>query len=213
MIVLGGVLSFYFLYKRKSDAGLKNEDDFWLLVNTILIGGFLGGRLLYLVEYTRWFSPEFWRTLWSPGSGFSVLGSFVGVPASVWIFCRIRQVPFMRLMDVICVMAPLWHVFGRFGCLLAGCCHGRPTFANWGIVFRNPRSMVRPEWLGVPLYPTQILEAIGSALMAFYLYRLFQKSAGKPAGLVTAVYFASYGLLRCVMEYDMRDVSNCIFHK
>jgi prolipoprotein diacylglyceryltransferase len=65
--------------------------------------------------------------------------------------------------------------------------------------------MVRPEWLGVPLYPTQILEAIGSALMAFYLYRLFQKSAGKPAGLVTAVYFASYGLLRCVMEYYRGD--------
>ncbi|MCK7478280.1 MAG: prolipoprotein diacylglyceryl transferase [Candidatus Moduliflexus flocculans] len=34
----------------------------------------------------------------------------------------------------------LGHVVGRFGCLLAGCCYGKPTTLPWGITFTRSRS-------------------------------------------------------------------------
>lgn len=205
MIVLGGILSFWFLHRRASQAGLKNEDDFWILVNVILGSGFVGGRVLFLLEYTRPFSHDFWTTMISPARGFSVLGAFVGVPLGIWLFCRRRRIPFLRLLDSICVMAPLWHVFGRFGCLLAGCCHGRPTDEPWGITFTDPASQVPQVWLGIPLHPTQLYEAGGNALIAIALYQLLKRTEGAKPGLVAAAYFASYGVLRFFEEYYRGD--------
>lgn len=205
MIVLGGVLSFWFLRRRADKVGFKSDDDFWLLVNVILASGFLGGRILFLFEYTRWFSREFWRTAFALNEGFSVLGAFAGVPLGIWLFCRWRKVPFLRLLDTVCVMAPFWHVFGRLGCFLAGCCHGRPTDAPWGVTFADPRSMVRQEWLGTPLHPTQLYEAAGNACIAAALYVLLRRTEGGRPGLVAAAYFAAYGVERFFLEYFRGD--------
>ena len=205
MIVLGGVLSFWFLHRRLKAVGLRNDDDFWIVVNVILGGGFIGGRVLFLFEYTRPFSRDFWETLVSPSRGFSVLGAFAGVPLGLWLFCRRRKISFLRLFDTVCVMAPFWHVFGRFGCLLAGCCHGRPTDEPWGIAFTDLRSQVPQVWLGVPLHPTQLYEAFGDAVIAAALYRLLKRQEGGRPGLVAAAYFAAYGVLRFFEEFYRGD--------
>ena len=199
MIVLGGILSFRFLHGRAKEAGLRGDEDFWILVNAILLSGFIGGRMMYVFEYTKWFSAEFWRTLFSISSAFSVLGAFLAVPSGIFVFCRWRDIPFLRLFDVISVMAPFWHAFGRIGCLLAGCCYGRPT-SGWGIVFQDPRAMVPIEWRGIPLYPTQLYEAFGNVLIAAALLALLNRTRLSPAGLVTGAYFAAYGTLRFGME-------------
>jgi phosphatidylglycerol:prolipoprotein diacylglycerol transferase len=186
-------------------AGLGNDDDFWLLVNVVLASGFVGGRVLFLFEYTRPFSRYFWETAISPSSGFSVLGAFAAVPLGVWLLCRRRKLDFMRLLDALCVVAPFWHVFGRLGCLLAGCCYGRPTDEPWGIRFTDPASQVPQVWLGVSLHPTQLYEALGNALIAAALYLLLKRTEKSRPGLVTAAYFASYGVLRFFEEFYRGD--------
>lgn len=205
MIVLGGVLAFWFLHSRMAKLGLKNDDDFWILVNVILASGFGGGRILYLFEYTRPFSRDFWHAAISPSQGFSVLGAFISVPVALALFARWKRISFLRLFDTIGVMAPLGHVFGRFGCLLAGCCPGRPTTEPWGIVFTDPRSQIPQVWLGVPLQPTQLFEAAGNAVIALALYQLLKRTENGRPGLVAAAYFASYGIMRFFEEYYRGD--------
>ncbi len=205
MIVLGGVVSLGWLHGRAAKAGLKTDDDFWMLVNAILLGGFVGGRVLYLFEYTRPFSPEFWRASIAASNGFSVLGAFAGVPLGVWLFCRRRGVPAARLFDHIGVVAPLWHVFGRLGCFLAGCCHGRATDVPWAVVFTDPTSQIRPDLLGVPVHPTQLYEALGEAAIAASLYGLLIHTERSRPGLVIAAYLALYGVLRFTLEFYRGD--------
>ena len=142
MIVLGLILPLRFLHGRMEKVGLKSGDDFWLLVNVLLVSGFAGGRILYLFEYTRPFSRDFWETLISPSRGFSLLGGFASVPLGVWLFCRWRGIEFLRLLDTIGVVTPFWLMIARFGCLLAGCCYGRPTGVPWAIRFTAPASQV-----------------------------------------------------------------------
>lgn len=205
MLVVAGLVSFGLLRLRMKKAGLRSDEDFWLLINVILFSGFGGGRALFLLEYTQLFSREFWRMLFSPSSGFSVLGGFISVPIGVWLYCRWRKIPYLRLLDTICVMAPLGHSFSRIGCLLAGCCHGRPTDEPWGIVFTDPRSMVVREWLGVPLHPTQLYEAFGNVLIAIAMYRLLVATENKRPGLVVVAYFACYGVERFFLEFYRGD--------
>jgi phosphatidylglycerol:prolipoprotein diacylglycerol transferase len=208
LIALGGALSARFWWLRSARIGIRREEDFWLLVNVILLGGFAGGRLLYLFEYERPFSPEFWSVAASFNRGFSVMGAFVGVIAGVWWFARRIQAGFLHTMDYVCQAAPFWHFFGRLGCLASGCCFGKPTGAPWGVRFTNPNSMVDPELLGRPIHPTQLYEAFGNLAIAALLYRFVllptEKGRLKP-GTLCGVYFLSYAFLRFVEEFYRGD--------
>jgi phosphatidylglycerol:prolipoprotein diacylglycerol transferase len=203
MVLFGGVLVFWLLYPRKEKIGLKSDDEFWLLVNITLFSGPVSGRILWVFEYTRPFSMDFWRALVSRSTDFSMFGAFIGMPLAFWAFCRWYKIPFARFFDGVCLMACVWHIFGRLGCFLAGCCHGRPTTLPWGITFTNPASLVPAQWLGVPLHPTQLLEAAGDAVIAVFLYRAFKREAG--SGLVAAIYLGSYGVLRFLVEFLRGD--------
>ena len=199
MIFLGGLASFSVLWRRKDWAGLRSDEDFWALVNAIILSGFLSARLMYILEYAPPGSPEFSRVIFSLSSGFSMFGSFFGVPLGMWLFARVKKIPFLPLLDFVCWMAPLGHAFGRLGCLLAGCCHGRPTELSWGIVFRDPSAMVPARWLGVPLHPTQLVEAAVDLAIAAALWPVL-RARRRPGGVVVGLYFLAYGALRFAIE-------------
>lgn len=210
LIALGGALSAYFWYKKRKQIGFKKEEDLWLMVNAILFGGFLGGRVLFLFEYTTPFSREFWETAASLNRGFSVMGAFVGVVGAIWLVAWKAGVPLLRVLDYVCQAAPFWHVFGRLGCFMAGCCFGRPAEGlPWAVRFTDPRSMVARGLLGVPLHPTQLYEAAGdlaiaAALFAWVLPRV--ERGRLPRGSVCAGYFLSYAALRFATEFYRGDV-------
>ncbi len=203
MIVIGGVVVFGLLYPRMEKLGLKNDEQFWLFVNITLLSGPVSGRILYLFEYTKPFSADFWHSMFALSTDFSMLGAFIGMPLAFWAFARWYKIPFMRFFDGVCLMACVWHIFGRLGCFMAGCCHGRPTALPWGIVFTDPRCSVPARWLGTPLHPTQLIEAAGDAVLAAFLWRAFKREAG--SGLVAAMWFGCYGALRFMTEFLRGD--------
>ena len=209
LIALGGVASARFWWTRRARMGLRREDDFWRLLNAVLLGGFLGGRVLFLFEYTRPFSADFWRAAVSFSEGFSVLGAFVGVVAAVWWAARKAKAPLWPLLDYVCAAAPLWHAFGRLGCFMAGCCYGRPTDEPWGVAFRDPASLIEPSLRGVPVHPTQLYEAAPDAVLAALLILVVLPKIEKgrqPAGTAAACYFLGYAAIRFVTEFFRGDV-------
>lgn len=193
LIALGGALSTWFWLSRWKEMGLRKREDVWMLVNAILISGFLGGKLLFLIEYDR--------TALGLASGFSVMGAFGSVVLGVYVFARAVKVPFRPVLEYVCLLAPFWHAFGRLGCFAAGCCFGRPTDAPWGVTFENHESMVPERYLGVPLHPTQLYEAAGDLLIFGALYRY-----ALPRKKTAPAYFMSYAALRFATEYFRGDV-------
>jgi len=197
-ITLGGVVSAGLLWRRRERMGLPSEESFFALINLAVLSGFLGGKILFLIQY-GW-------TDFSIMSGYSAFGGFVSVPLCVWLFARWKKIPFLKLADYMFLGACMGHIFGRIGCFLAGCCYGERTELPWGVTFRDPRSMVPPELLGVRLHPVQLYEAAGDLLVAVFLWRLLlatEKGKYKP-GLVAAAYFTAYAVLRSALEL-LRD--------
>lgn len=208
LIALGGALSAWFWSGRRQRIGIKRDEDFWLLINTILLGGFLGGRTLFVFEYVKPFSPEFWQVVFSFSRGFSVMGAFAGVLIGVYWFSRRIKSPFLRVLDYVCQAAPFWHFFGRLGCFAAGCCYGKPTAKPWGVVFTDPAAQVDPSLLGVRIHPTQLYEGFGNLIIAAVLYRFVllptEKGRLRP-GTTAGVYFMLYPVLRIVEEFYRGD--------
>lgn len=208
LIALGGVFSTIFWLKHWKKMGLRQEEDVWLLINTILISGFLGGRLLYVFQYDPLFGRVFWRDIFSLNRGFCVMGAIISVFLGIFLYAHFLRLKFLRTLDYVCQAAPLWHFFGRLGCFSAGCCYGLPTQKPWGVVFTNPQSLVAPEFLGIPIHPTQLYEAFGELSIFFLLYFFLLKrlEAGKiQAGVLSAAYLAGYGILRYILEFYRGD--------
>lgn len=172
LISVGGAAALWLMSRRRERMGLEREEDFWALLNLVLAGGFVGGRLLHLAEYTALFSPEFWTGLLSLRTGFSAMGAFAGAAAACGIHCRRKNLPFLKFFDGLCLAAPLWHAFGRLGCLAAGCCYGGPSSLPWALAFpEHPASSLPERLWGVPLHPVQLYESGLNALIAIFLAR------------------------------------------
>jgi phosphatidylglycerol:prolipoprotein diacylglycerol transferase len=102
-----------------------------------------------------------WLAQPSFGTGFAEQGGmFFGGIALVTTSLMLR-VPVLDTLDLAAVGAALGLSIGRLGCLLAGCCFGRPTLFPIALVYTNFRAPARP--VGVPLHATPIYASAACA--------------------------------------------------
>jgi hypothetical protein len=82
----------------------------------------------------------------------------IGALTAIAIFLSIAGQPLLPFLDVLILGAGAVRAIGYFGCLRAGCCHGRPC--RWGVIYDDRYTRVVPSaLLGVRLIPVQIVEA------------------------------------------------------
>ncbi len=170
-----------------------------------LIAGTVGSRLLYVIveEPQLFLTPLEVFKIWKGGLVF--YGGLIGaLAAGVW-FCRRKKLPFWKAADVCAVSLSLGHVFGRIGCFFAGCCYGRQcdTTAWYAVVFPEFEHSIAPP--GVPLYPTQLMEALGNLLVFVALVGFRKKKSFD--GQVLLLYAILYAFMRGSIEFFRGDES------
>jgi len=137
----------------------------------MIIAGLIGSRLMYCIINISYFieNPIDIIKIWEGGLVFS--GGLVGIaPAMAW-YTRRHHLPLWRMGDIWAPAAAIGQGIGRIGCLMAGCCYGRPTGTKWGVVFTNPESLAP---LNIPLHPTQIYSSISGFIIFIILFRLYK---------------------------------------
>ncbi len=206
MTALGYVAASLYLLPRLKKIGI-DKDTFWNLIFIAFIGALAGSKLLYII--VSW--PQLGTTLAEKLTnivrdfryGFVFFGGMiVSVGALVW-YIKKKKLPLLKTADFLIVGLPLGHAFGRIGCFLAGCCYGRPTDLPWGVTFTDPHSLVPPEWLGIPLHPTQLYECAGNLVLFFLLHRASQKKHRN--GSILVEYILGYSLMRFIIEFFRGD--------
>jgi len=171
----------------------------------IIISALVGAKLLLLV--TDWSSfkadPRELLTLARSGGVFYG-GLILAVAVALW-YIRRAGLPLWTTCDVFAPGIALGHAVGRFGCLFAGCCYGKPTTKPWGITFTDPFAAANVGTpLGVPLHPTQLYEAGAEFLILFVL--LWSERRGRPyAGRTFWLYILLYAVSRFIIEFYRGD--------
>lgn len=167
-----------------------------------LLVGFIGSRVLFVI--TRWadFSQDLVGILRVWEGGLVFLGGPIAViPFFIW-YTRKHRLPVWKTMDAMIPGLVVAHMFGRFGCLAAGCCYGKPTGSDWGI--RLHSELVDISLRGIPLHPTQLYEA--TALGVLFAGLIFTFLRRKFDGQVVLTYFMAYPILRSVIENFRGDL-------
>lgn len=157
-----------------------------------ILGGILGGRLLYVVlNWDAYRSqPLEMVAIWH--GGLVWYGGLVGGVAAQWIYFKTKGIAFLQGTDQVIPFVALGHAVGRIGCFANGCCAGIPT-SSWFAV-RFPDS---PQ----PVVPTQLLES-ASLIVLYLLLRGLQTPAMlRRPGALFGLYLVGYAVIRWTLEF------------
>jgi phosphatidylglycerol:prolipoprotein diacylglycerol transferase len=195
--------------RRESIPAEKIADvTLWLMV-----GAILGARFVYVTTYWReeFASQPFTEIFMIQHGGLVYYGGLVGAAVAGFSFIRWKKMPLWKTADVFAPSIALGSVFGRAGCLLNGCCYGRPTDAPWAITFTNPQAHeFSGTPLDVPLHPTEIYDALLNFGLYVFLAWLFRRK--KFDGQVFSTYLLCYAVTRSIVEYFRGDYTNLHYH-
>lgn len=199
MIGIGFLLAIYLASRRAKQEGVDPERILDMGVY-LLLAALIGSRVLYVLTAWHEFSNHPWEAfaIWNGGLVFYG-GVLAAVPTGIW-YVKKHGLPVWKIADIVAPYVALAHAFGRVGCFFAGCCYGAPHAGVFSITFNDPHSLAP---LGVPLYPTQLIEAAGefTIFSGLLLYRKNKKFDGQLFWL----YLAFYAVLRFVLELFRGD--------
>jgi phosphatidylglycerol:prolipoprotein diacylglycerol transferase len=177
----------------------------------IIISALVGAKLLLLVVDYRPFlaNPRTIVDLLRSGGVF--YGGLIAAVTVALAYIWRHRMPMWTTTDVFAPGIALGHVVGRLGCLLAGCCFGRPTSVPWAISFHDPNAFATSGTpLGVSLHPTQLYEAGAEALILVFLLAFERRGRPFP-GRTFWSYMLLYGISRFIIEFYRGDPRGTVF--
>ncbi len=210
MIGLGfiaAVLVGCFLAKKR---GLS-DSEFTNIAMLVLVFGFAGGKLLHMIVEIRTLFTDPMAVIGS--EGFVVYGGIISGIATIFIYCKVKHLDFLKYIDLFAASVPINQAFGRIGCLFAGCCYGKETGSPFSIVF--PDGCMAPA--NVHLIPTQPIMAAGNFVIFLIVTGVYlsschsnngdstKKERAYIPGIATSLYLMLYSAGRFVIEFFRND--------
>jgi phosphatidylglycerol:prolipoprotein diacylglycerol transferase len=179
------------LWRGLARPSVESIDD--LLVYCAL-GVVIGGRLGMLL-----YDPGFYfahpleiLAIWHGGMAFH--GGMIGAAVGVILFARAYKTPWLSVLDLASLVAPIGIFLGRIANFIKPELWGRPTDAPWAMVF--PGSDMQPR------HPSQLYEAALEGLLNFVILMFVARAGGlRRRGLVTGLFGVVYGLARIACEF------------
>jgi phosphatidylglycerol:prolipoprotein diacylglycerol transferase len=203
MLAIGVLLAIVYILVVSKKQGLDPRLINDLLFYTLL-SGIIGGKLFLLITNLKYYLafPAEWKYLLISGGSFH--GGLLGGLAFFLFYVRKKKLSLPKIGDIMTPAIALAHFFGRMGCFFAGCCYGRDAHGACAVTFHSERAHeLTGVPLGHPVYPTQLMEALLNLLNFALLFFIYRRR--KFDGLVFALYFLNYGVIRFAMEFFRGD--------
>jgi phosphatidylglycerol---prolipoprotein diacylglyceryl transferase len=190
-IVLGLIAGNY----AANISGLDSARAFVAMV-LLIVAGLVGARLLFVATHWSLYRGQPSR-IWRRSEGGAAVqgGLLLAVIVSLPLLAAIG-LPFGAFWDVATFLMLIGLIFGRLGCLLHGCCGGRPTPGRFALCLPNQRGIWRRR------IPTQLLEAGWAVLILLGTVGLWNALPFPGATFLAAV--AAYSCGRFVLQ-PMRE--------
>ncbi len=196
--IVGIILGWAFMRSRvRAGLSVLQPSQLETLLNLIIFGVIIGGRLGYVLFY----NPAFYASapieilkVWQGGMSFH--GGLIGVMLAIIWSARRFGLSAFAIGDEVAVVAPIGLFFGRIANFINGELYGRVTDHPLGIVF--PRGGAEPR------HPSQLYEAVLEGLVLFILLLWLTRAkhrAGYGHGLILSGFLCGYGFARLLIEF------------
>lgn len=186
LIAIAFMLGILIASKRAPKFGIKSDTvlDFALWLMPISI---IGARLYYVIFSWDQYSGNPGDILNLRLGGLAIHGGIIaGVTAAV-IFCKVKKVNLLDLMDLIFPEVALGQAIGRWGNFFNSEAHGGPTDLPWAI-----------EVDGEMVHPTFLYESIWCFLL--FLFLIWMSDRRSFRGQIVSLYGMLYSVERFMVE-------------
>ena len=205
--------------------GIRGDDTVTVAFVGI-ISSLIGSRLLHLlmVERAAFFADPGMFLQFSKG-GYAFYGGFLLAMPSLWLVSRYKKINFLHVFDYMTPGMALGLAFGRTGCLLAGCCHGRPVGAPLPQWLLGVIPLKWPQWFALSfpaesgglgslpdqlLVPTQPLSGLYS-IGIFLFLALWIAPRKRYHGQIFVWFCIVYAFCRSAIELFRGDARGLYF--
>jgi phosphatidylglycerol---prolipoprotein diacylglyceryl transferase len=198
---------FYILYLARATG---QEEDFYSdIFFWIMVCGIVGAKLLYIIVDWQGVTGDlsYKNIVGCLRGGLVWYGGLIADIAFIYYYCSRRKKDVLQVLDTFSSPVSVGLAIGRWGCLMAGCCYGKPTNLPWAIVY--PSAPILHPMAGIPVHPSPIYESLGSFLIALACYFVFRKSNKK--GVAAALVLTLYAPLRFFLEFLRGDVERGVY--
>ena len=158
----------------------------------LLVSAILGAKLFLIADNWTYYSADLSRlfSLEALRSGGVFYGGLVTAIGVAFYYTRRNRMPWLATADAMVPGLAFGHAIGRLGCYAAGCCWGREAHLAWAVTFTDPAAhSFTGVPLNVPLHPTQLYEASGTALIGVVLLWLYLRPHA--AGTILGAYLGA----------------------
>ena len=188
IIALGIVLAYLFAVREGKKRGIS-QDTLLDLVIFGLPSAIVGARLYYVIFEWQQYRGNFWNVFKIWEGGLAIYGGIIGACLCAYIYCRVKKISFLKILDL-----------GGFGFLIGQSVGRWGNFVNveaYGAQTTLPCRMELVD-LGICVHPTFLYESLWNACLFLLLlgYRKKQKFDGE----IFCLYLAGYGLGRFWIE-------------
>jgi phosphatidylglycerol:prolipoprotein diacylglycerol transferase len=188
-LAIAFLVGYWIAIPRMSEEGLDPDNAANMLI-WIMLGGVLGAKLYFAIDFSLRGEAEFWSSLFSRG-GMVFYGGLIGGALAGYAGCRFYKIAPVAFANACAISLAIGQAIGRIGCLLVGDDYGRATDLPWGIAF--PQGLPPVDF---PVHPTQIYESAWLFLVTLFLWRRRKQSPS-----LMGEYLVLNGIGRAVIEH------------
>ena len=142
MMALGFIAGWYvvsWLCRREG----RRPELFTNLLMLMMVSGVVGARIAYVIEHWRAeFANNLAEIIRVDHGGLMFYGGLILAFVCFVGYCIVKRERFLPMADLMAVVVPLGHAFGRIGCFFNGCCYGKQTDSAFGVSF----PAMSPAW-------------------------------------------------------------------
>jgi len=184
----------YLLLKRQIREGFlkMSLDQLGGLSTALILGVILGGRMGYVLFYdfsSYLAAPARIFAIWQGGMSFH--GGLIGTLVAGAIFCRREGLPYLAVVDRVCVVVPVGLGLGRIANFINDELVGRVTDVPWAMVFPGYGPFAR--------HPSQLYQAMLEGVVLFTVLWLVRNRLTLPGQLI-GLFLTLYALFRMFAE-------------
>lgn len=191
IVIISAIIIALFLSKRDDGRyNIKFEDVLQLMLFILPIS-IICARLYYIIFRFEHYIQNLSEIINIRNGGLAIYGGIIGAIITTVVFCKIKKIKILDILDYMAPYLALGQSIGRWGNFFNGEAHGTITnsLLRMGIVENGTY---------IQVHPTFLYESICTFLI--FLFLLLKRKKRNFSGEITFWYFFLYGIVRAMIE-------------
>lgn len=188
VLISAGVLLGVIIALKEAKRINFKEDDLMDFLLYAIPAAIVGARAYYVIFSWDYYGENLSQIINIRNGGLAIHGAIIGGIITAAIFCKIRKINILRLLDLVMPSLILGQAIGRWGNFINQEAYGGPTDLPWGIIVN-----------GQKVHPTFFYESIIDLCIFIFLI-WFTRNKKTKDGQILGLYLILYSLGRFFVE-------------